>query len=199
MYDSCVWLVCVAAGEAARRGPDGGAAAAVCGARRSVWRSGGGHDGALPLSAAALQRHARAGHAAQTADQGTYTHTRCFPWAPSLITSRVEEERITSVCDSQPVSRLSTSLRVYKHTCMQMTLSLCFYSLPDILTIQVSVCVCVCVCVCDTMKPLIIHTKTHANTACSHLHVFWELMDFSYTLTYKCMHTHTYTHTYLHI
>jgi len=73
--------VCVAAGEAARRGPDGGAAAAVCGARRSVWRSGGGHDGALPLSAAALQRHARAGHAAQTADQGTHTHT-LLPMSP---------------------------------------------------------------------------------------------------------------------
>lgn len=59
-----------AAGEAQDHGQHGGAAAAVRGGGPGLWRPAGGLHAAVPVPAAAVQRHERAGDATQTADKG---------------------------------------------------------------------------------------------------------------------------------
>lgn len=63
-----------AAGEAQGHGQYGRAAAAVWGGRSGLRRSAGGLHTAVPVPAAALQRHAGTSNAAQTADQGNNCH-----------------------------------------------------------------------------------------------------------------------------
>lgn len=59
-----------AAGETQGHRQHGGAAAAVRGGGSGLRRPAGGLHTALPVPAAALQRHARAGNALPAADQG---------------------------------------------------------------------------------------------------------------------------------
>lgn len=59
-----------AAGEAQGHGQHGGAAAAVRGGGPGLWWPAGGLHTAVPVPAAAVQRHERAGHATQTANKG---------------------------------------------------------------------------------------------------------------------------------
>lgn len=76
-----------AAGEAQDHGQYGRAAAAVRGGRSGLRRPAGGLHTAVPIPAAALQRHEGTSNAAQTADQGNNLQLLKFALSVHVCTS----------------------------------------------------------------------------------------------------------------
>lgn len=97
-----------AAGEAQEHRQYGGAAAAVRGGRSGLWRPAGGFHTAIPVPAAALQRHEGTSNAVSATDQGNL----------QLLRFLVQVQTLRGSCpkDSESLSFVDSSLGTIKYS-----------------------------------------------------------------------------------